>query len=171
MTIAKAPFNDVCTCGLIDVTQEGWIDRLDDHTTHCFDGAPCYEEVPEAPTITFRQLRDANVTRCKKWHPGFLVETEPTWTGADWSNAMCGEAGEAANVVKKIRRLETGTAPGPDDPPERVLLEMLACELADIVCYADLLAAFYGIDLDAALVDKFNAVSQRQGFPDRLVAE
>jgi hypothetical protein len=27
---------------------------------------------------------------------------------ADWSNAMCGEAGEAANVVKKIRWIETG---------------------------------------------------------------
>jgi NTP pyrophosphatase (non-canonical NTP hydrolase) len=90
------------------------------------------------------------------------------WTGADWSNAMCGEAGETANVVKKLRRVETGTTPGPDDPPLDRLREMLAEEIADTVTYADLLAAHYGIDLAAAVADKFNRVSRRQGFPDRL---
>jgi NTP pyrophosphatase (non-canonical NTP hydrolase) len=45
---------------------------------------------------------------------------------------------------------------------------MLAEEIADTVTYADLLAAHYGIDLAAAVADKFNRVSRRQGFPDRL---
>jgi hypothetical protein len=32
-----------------------------------------------------------------------------TLDGDDWSNAICGEAGEVANVVKRMRRIETGT--------------------------------------------------------------
>lgn len=117
--------------------------------------------------LRFSELRTANVTRCKRWHPGF-GEPGDEWTGADWSNAMCGEAGETANVVKKIRRVEVGAAPGPDDPPAIELRRMLADELADVVTYADLLAAHYGIDLAGAIIRKFNRVSERQGFPDRL---
>lgn len=55
--------------------------------------------------MTFEKFSQVNLERCKAWHPGFPNDA---WTGADWSNAMCGEAGEAANVVKKLRRQETG---------------------------------------------------------------
>jgi len=104
-----------------------------------------------------------NFTRRNRWHN---QETEP-WTGADWSNAMCGEAGEAANVVKKLRRHETKTSPQ-GDPGEDDLRLALADELADVVTYCDLLAAFYGIDLGEAVASKFNYVSRQQGFPERL---
>jgi NTP pyrophosphatase (non-canonical NTP hydrolase) len=82
---------------------------------------------------------------------------------------MCGEAGEAANVVKKLRRHECALAGSglPLQPPER-LLEALGEELADVVIYLDLLAQFYDIDLPAAIVRKFNIVSERQAFPERL---
>lgn len=116
--------------------------------------------------LTFAEVTHANTTRCNRWHPGF--PDDEAWTGADWSNAVCGEAGEMANVVKKLRRLETGTMPGPDDPPKNVLRSMLADEIADVFTYLDLLATFYRIDLPAAVVAKFNRVSERQGFPDRL---
>ena len=101
--------------------------------------------------LTFAQLREANVTRCKRWHPTFGSPEGDAWSGADWSNAMAGEMGEAANIVKKLRRLETGAAQGPDDPPSDQLRAMLADEIADTVIYADLLAAYYGIDLAAAV--------------------
>lgn len=117
-------------------------------------------------SLTFDQLTRTNRARCARWHPGF--PDDETWTGSDWSNAMCGEVGEAANVVKKLRRTETGTAPGPDDPDRATLLVDLGKELADAIIYADLLATFYGIDLPAAVIAKFNAVSIRQGFPERL---
>lgn len=120
-------------------------------------------------TLTFDKVSEANKVRCNRWHPGFPDDN--TWTGADWSNATCGEAGEMANVVKKLRRLETGTGPGVDDPPEDVLRSMLADEIADVFTYLDLLATFYGIDLPAAVVAKFNRVSVRQGFPDRLLGD
>lgn len=116
--------------------------------------------------LTFAEVTHANTARCSRWHPGF--PNDEAWTGADWSNAVCGEAGEMANVVKKLRRLETGTTPGPDDPSKDVLRSMLADEIADVFTYLDLLATFYGIDLPAAVVAKFNRVSERQGFPDRL---
>jgi NTP pyrophosphatase (non-canonical NTP hydrolase) len=117
-------------------------------------------------------LRAINAARCARWHG---PDTEP-WSLADWSNAMCGEAGEAANVVKKIRRIDTGTDQDlidfPRDPTERrrIFVDLLAAELADVVIYADLVAAAEGIDLAAAVVEKFNAVSEREGFPERLVS-
>lgn len=116
------------------------------------------------PPLTFQEVSETNRTRCERWHPGF---PEDGWTGSDWSNAMGGEAGEAMNVVKKLRRLDHG-APGRQDPPRANLLEMLAEEIADTFLYLDLLAQHYGIDLPKAVVDKFNAVSIREGFPDRL---
>ena len=54
--------------------------------------------------LTFDALRDANASRVARWHD----PESSSWTIADWSNAMCGEAGELANVIKKIRRQEDG---------------------------------------------------------------
>lgn len=113
--------------------------------------------------LTFAALRKANAARKIRWH-GEADE----WSGADWSNAMCGEAGEAANVVKKLRRHETHTGTAYNTPEIVALLPMLAEELADVVTYADLLAHKYGIDLAAAVVAKFNRVSAAQDFPERL---
>ena len=117
--------------------------------------------------LTFRDLRTQNVDRCKLWHPGFPKANAGGWSGADWSNAMAGEAGEACNVVKKLRRREIGTR-GTSDPPVLDLLTALGEELADTITYADLLATYYEIDLAEAITNKFNRVSRREGFPYRL---
>lgn len=34
--------------------------------------------------------------------------------------------------------------------------------------YLDLLAAYYGIDMGAAVIAKFNAISEAEGLPQRL---
>jgi NTP pyrophosphatase (non-canonical NTP hydrolase) len=115
--------------------------------------------------LTFAEVTAANRGRCERWHPGFPKDED--WSLADWSNAMCGEAGEAANVVKKIRRYECGLR-GPLDGHVDELRAKLAHELADIFLYLDLLATKADIDLPAAIVEKFNLVSERQDFPDRL---
>lgn len=81
------------------------------------------------------------------------------WTLADWSNAMCGEAGEAANIVKKIRR-------GDLDPE---LLHKLGDELADLSAYVDLLAHHAGIDLEEAIQRKFNSLAFALGSEALLV--
>jgi len=113
--------------------------------------------------LNFSDLRLVNVSRCKRWHP---PESTP-WTAADWSNATCGEAGELANVIKKIRRQETG-ARNEGDPSMEELRKMAAAELADVVIYCDLLGDFLGIDLGEAIKAKFNKVSEKYGFPERL---
>lgn len=110
--------------------------------------------------LTFHRLRNKNIERAAMWHPGF--PTEDSWSLADWSNAMMGEAGEAANVVKKLRRQETGTR-GRNDPELDALREQLGEELADTIIYADLLAAKLGINLAEAIICKFNKISVREG--------
>lgn len=123
-------------------------------------------------TLALAELREANSSRVLKWHDdrfdrdGFIGDGKD-WTGADWSNAMQGEAGEAGNVVKKLRRLET-SAKWAKPETEQALIAKLGEELADTIIYADLLAAFYGIDLSAAIIGKFNAVSDREGFPEKI---
>lgn len=131
-------------------------------------------------SLDLAKLREQNVSRLARWHGD-----DDGWTLADWSNAMCGEAGEAANVVKKIRRTDSALwdkqkYPGdgasahakladlPADEARAALMRDLARELADIVCYADLLAHHAGIDLAAAVIGKFDHVSRAQGFPERL---
>jgi NTP pyrophosphatase (non-canonical NTP hydrolase) len=49
--------------------------------------------------------------------------------------------------------------------------KQIADELADVVTYLDLLAAVLGVDLGQAVADKFNEVSIRVGFPERLDVE
>lgn len=68
-----------------------------------------------------------------------------------WSNALCGEAGELANMIKK-RHL------GKEIPTKDVLKE-----IADIVTYADILCTKLGGKLSDVLVEKFNEVSDRHG--------
>lgn len=114
--------------------------------------------------LTFKEFAQANGDRMRQWHEG---DGEP-WTGADWGNAAAGEMGEACNVVKKLRRIETGVALGRDDPARDELRRMLADELADTIAYLDLLAQHYGINLGVAVADKFNRVSDREGFPQKV---
>lgn len=126
-----------------------------------------------ADGLAFSELRRTSVERCALWHGGTFVtmaddsQLVSDWSAADWSNAAAGEMGELANVIKKIRRQQTGMR-GSVDPDMHVLLDQAADELADTVIYLDLVAAFLGIDLGAAIRRKFNAISEREGFEQTL---
>lgn len=125
--------------------------------------------------LTFAQLRVANVARCEQvFHP------LAAWSDTDWATAMAGELGEVGvellallvvcNTVKKLRRLD-GADADKDTLAERDRLRRKAVlELADVVIYADLQAARLGLDLDAAIVEKFNEVSEKRGSSITLVA-
>jgi len=116
--------------------------------------------------LTFHAVSEVNRARADRWHGGF-PDNDDGWTGADWSNAMQGEAGEAGNVVKKLRRIETGIAQASGVTREE-LLAKLATEIGDTFLYLDLLAQHYGLDLAQCVVDTFNRVSVREGFPERI---
>jgi len=125
--------------------------------------------------LTFSTLRAVNAQRARRWHEGFpdAIDEPSDWTGADWSNAAAGEMGEAANVVKKLRRLETGIRQAeqgsePDDAYRAMLLQKLAKEIGDTVIYLDLLATFYGLQMEDCVTGAFNGVSVREQFPERL---
>jgi NTP pyrophosphatase (non-canonical NTP hydrolase) len=116
--------------------------------------------------LTFAEFSRVNRQRCQRWHPGF--PGDDGWTGADWSNAMQGEAGEAGNVVKKLRRIETGQLAARGDGSREQLLAHLADEIGDVFAYLDLLAQFYGLDIARCAAEKFNKVSIRENMPERL---
>jgi NTP pyrophosphatase (non-canonical NTP hydrolase) len=115
--------------------------------------------------LTFAHLRQVNLDRANRWHPGGLAE----WSVNDWLCAMGGEAGEALNAGKKHRRIldglqQHGNVPADLADAERRIME----ELADVVIYADLVASRLGCTLADAIVAKFNAISERERFPERL---
>ena len=100
-------------------------------------------------SLTFDELRKANVSRCEQvFHP------LDSWSPTDWGNAMAGEAGETCNILKKMRRQNF-------ERNEVYILD-LAKELADTAVYLDLLAARMRIDLGEAIRQKFNEVSEER---------
>jgi len=119
--------------------------------------------------LTFAQLKDANSTRVQRWHKNGIND----WSVSQWALAMAGEAGEVCNAVKKLNRITDGIANLSADP-ERLLattedaIQKVGEELADVLIYLDLLAQRLEIDLAAETRNKFNATSERYGFPERL---
>lgn len=106
--------------------------------------------------LSFSEFRSKNVIRCEQ-----VFHKLGDWTPTDWACAMAGECGEACNAVKKIRRMAQGTNTAKDPQTMEEAVRVVAEELADLVTYADLLAARLGIDLGEAIKCKFNVVSAR----------
>lgn len=108
--------------------------------------------------LTLSSLRAANLQRCEtSYHP------LDSWSLTDWATAVAGEVGEACNVIKKMRRLETWSGFARNTEELVALRTDLRSELADAVIYIDLLAARAQINLGDAVRDKFNETSKRIG--------
>ncbi len=116
--------------------------------------------------LTFRTLREANQERLPRFRNAKGELSHPmkdghcdNWSLTDWCTALTGEVGEAANIIKKIRRGDFTLDEGRKE---------LGKELADIQCYLDILAAAADIDLGAVTIHKFNEVSNRIGCPIKI---
>lgn len=110
-------------------------------------------------TLTFDQLRKANLARLplfknKKGEMAHSKADGSDWDLSTWSNAVLGELGEAANIIKKIRR---------GDVTLEEVREDLGREFADVQTYLDILAYQAGVDLGEATIKKWNEVSERIG--------
>lgn len=114
-------------------------------------------------SLTFDEFRAANKARCLKWHPAGIE----SWSPSDWLTAVTGELGELASLLK-MRNRERDGLPGNKFSPTQ---KQIADEIADVLTYLDLLAEVLGVNLGQAAIEKFNEVSVRVGFPDRLPLE
>lgn len=109
--------------------------------------------------MDFQTLRDANIKRLpqfknSKGEPAHSQPDGSDWSLAEWCNAVTGELGEAANLIKKVQRGDYTLEESRQD---------LADEFADIVTYLDILAMRAGVDLGEAVKNKFNFVSRLVG--------
>lgn len=114
--------------------------------------------------VTFEEFSKVNRTRSES-PEGFGHKIED-WSLSDWFTAVVGELGEAANIAKKLNRVRDGV-PG-NDKTEDELRKNLRSEIADVFIYLDLLAQSQGISLVDAVVETFDAKSQKIGYPARL---
>jgi len=109
-----------------------------------------------------RQFSKLNRQRSDRWHPAGLN----SWSLSDWAVALSGETGELCNVIKKLNRSRDGLVG--NNASDSELRAQLADEIADVFCYLDLIAQAAGVELDEAVRIKFNKVSDRNGFPERI---
>jgi len=136
--------------------------------------------------LTFDTLRTVNVQRCTD--PSAFNHKLDSWSSAEWTNAMAGELGEvmevvgltalfffvaeggkACNIAKKMIRHRDGVAGNKGaDLDMEALKAKPASELADVLIYADLVAASQGIDLGEAVRATFNKKSEELGAKERL---
>ena len=115
--------------------------------------------------LTFKKLSEINLQRCLRWHPNGLEE----WTVSDWFTATVGELGEAGNLIKKLNRIRDNLVGNQGDFKQTdVVVTKIGEEIADTVIYLDLLAQRLNIDLEEVVRMKFNEVSKRNNFPERL---
>lgn len=112
----------------------------------------------------FTTLREANIARLPQFknchgEPAHSKPDGSDWTPAEWLECVVGELGEYANKRKKYRRGDITKAEFDIEARK---------ELADVAIYLDLLAFRLGIDLESAVISKFNEVSVRVGSDVRL---
>jgi NTP pyrophosphatase (non-canonical NTP hydrolase) len=116
--------------------------------------------------LTFNTLRGGNTARLPEFrnNKGELshVQGVDEWSLNDWMTACVGELGEAANVLKKIRR---------GDFTLEEARPMLRQEFADVNIYLDIMSMKAGINLGEAVMETFNAKSVKVGSRVRLAAD
>lgn len=126
-------------------------------------------EIRASKNLSLEYLREVNSKRVELWN-----KDSPAWTPADNLVELVGELGEAANVMKKLRRLKCRMVPHKNQTPEELdkaekdYIAHLTDEMGDIVICVDLLAQNLGINLSQAVVNKFNKTSDKYGFPIKL---
>lgn len=162
----------VLTVQLSQQTELGKWDNLTDDVVSCLErfseqveqvytiavhltDTPDRLSIEPQPALTFERFQQLNAERCTKlFHPGSDVSA--WWPIELWALAIAGEAGELANVCKKVVR--------GDFPMNQARPEILA-ELADVMTYCDLAFTRMHADTGRELLRKFDAVSARRGYP------
>lgn len=101
--------------------------------------------------LTFQRFQEVNIARSKS-----DIKHSLKWSPMEWGCALSGEVGELCNYLKKLRR------------GDKIPKKMMAHEVADIITYLSLLSDNLDIDLEDAIIEKFNIVSKRWGSKVKL---
>jgi hypothetical protein len=112
------------------------------------------------------KFQEINAQRAKRWHN----DGKTNWNMLEWAGAMCGESGEAANVAKKIRRLDMNLPnkeKGLDKSNLRDLQLKCAMEVADSIIYGLIMMSELDVDASVMLAHVFDEKSIEYGFPER----
>jgi NTP pyrophosphatase (non-canonical NTP hydrolase) len=109
--------------------------------------------------MDFADLRASNDARERERDPEGKISA--TYRACELGGEIA-EALIALNSAKKIQRERLGL------PGSRATIEQLASELADICIATDLLAHAFNINLEKAIVAKFNSDSTKLGLATRL---
>ena len=107
-----------------------------------------------------------NAARGRRWHQGDLSQ----WSLLEWCGAMAGEAGEACNVAKKLRRLDLSLQnrdAGQTNADAGPLREKLADEIGDTMIYGLLILSNLGVNASDVIERVFDRKSVEYGFPER----
>ena len=112
------------------------------------------------------EFQKINAIRAKRWHN----DEKTNWNLLEWAGAMCGEAGEAANIAKKIRRIEMElpnkqAGISIEDYPEYRF--QLGREIADTIIYGLIILSELNLDTSTVLAEVFDKKSIEYGFPER----
>lgn len=106
----------------------------------------------------WRKLDDYNRARDAIWNPNKLLDLSFR------SNEMCGEVGEAANVIKKLERERLGLV------GSRATHEQAGLELADGIICIGLIAMELNLNMAYYVPKKFNTTSRERNL-DVLMPE
>lgn len=108
-------------------------------------------------SLTFNDLQIINELRCKE-----SFHELDSWNTCEWMCAVAGEVGEACNIAKKLKRLETSQGYRKEELGQAFqLTNELSYEIADAVIYLDLVATSLGFNLEDLVRKKFNITSDR----------
>jgi len=111
--------------------------------------------------LTFERLRETNKTRGLEWMGDNNEGDSLLFRAVE----MGGEAGEVLDAVKKLERFYMGVAGGIE---ESDAIHDIGEELADVIICADRLADKLNINLDDAIVNKFNKTSDKHNLGTKL---
>jgi len=113
--------------------------------------------------MNLEKFSKVNLERCTS-PEGFNHSLE-SWSEAEWTNAILGELGEAANLTKKLLRHRDGVAGNvkPEDQDVDYLRRQAAHEIIDAMIYADLTIQRLGFNTAELLKGVFNRKSDQLG--------
>lgn len=92
--------------------------------------------------LTVQNFSKVNRARSRRW-----VGPNDPWDALDYAVAFAGEAGEACDAVKKLRRVQTNLESANNPHSYEEAFAAIGDELCDTIAYADLLAEKLGQQL------------------------